>query len=168
MEFADFEAFENNIVNLNQFEFLDYKSKINKNNDTYIDLMSDSFNMSSVAFDGQVIIVNKYYVARPDLVSLAIYGTDDYADIICKINGISNPFELNENDILFLPDIEFIRNCCKQSSSKSEIVETEDEILTPKKTNNFQKKKNERRSSNEQLEGEQNYVIDKSLGLVFY
>ena len=150
------------------YKILEYKSKINKNNDTYIDLMSDSFNMSSVAFDGQVIIVNKYYVARPDLVSLAIYGTDDYADIICKINGISNPFELNENDILFLPDIEFIRNCCKQSSSKSEIVETEDEILTPKKTNNFQKKKNERRSSNEQLEGEQNYVIDKSLGLVFY
>ena len=150
------------------YKILDYKSKINKNNDTYIDLMSDSFNMSSVAFDGQVIIVNKYYVARPDLVSLAIYGTDDYADIICKINGISNPFELNENDILFLPDIEFIRNCCKQSSSKSEIVETEDEILTPKKTNNLQKKKNERRSSNEQLEGEQNYVIDKSLGLVFY
>lgn len=150
------------------YKILDYKSKINKNNDTYIDLMSDSFNMSSVAFDGQVIIVNKYYVARPDLVSLAIYGTDDYADIICKINGISNPFELNENDILFLPDIEFIRNCCKQSSSKSEIVETEDEILTPKKTNNFQKKKNERRSSNEQLEGEQNYVIDKSLGLIFY
>lgn len=150
------------------YKILDYKSKINKNNDTYIDLMSDSFNISSVAFDGQVIIVNKYYVARPDLVSLAIYGTDDYADIICKINGISNPFELNENDILFLPDIEFIRNCCKQSSSKSEIVETEDEILTPKKTNNFQKKKNERRSSNEQLEGEQNYVIDKSLGLVFY
>ena len=108
------------------YKILDYKSKINKNNDTYIDLMSDSFNMSSVAFDGQVIIVNKYYVARPDLVSLAIYGTDDYADIICKINGISNPFELNENDILFLPDIEFIRNCCKQSSSKSEIVETED------------------------------------------
>ena len=150
------------------YKILDYKSKINKNNDTYIDLMSDSFNMSSVAFNGQVIIVNKYYVARPDLVSLAIYGTDDYADIICKINGISNPFELNENDILFLPDIEFIRNCCKQSSSKSEIVETEDEILTPKKTNNFQKKKNERRSSNEQLEGEQNYVIDKSLGLIFY
>lgn len=150
------------------YKILDYKSKINKNNDTYMDLMSDSFNMSSVAFDGQVIIVNKYYVARPDLVSLAIYGTDDYADIICKINGISNPFELNENDILFLPDIEFIRNCCKQSSSKSEIVETEDEILMPKKTNNFQKKKNERRSSNEQLEGEQNYVIDKSLGLVFY
>ena len=150
------------------YKILDYKSKINKNNDTYIDLMSDSFNMSSVAFDGQVIIVNKYYVARPDLVSLAIYGTDDYADIICKINGISNPFELNANDSLFLPDIEFIRNCCKQSSSKSEIVETEDEILTPKKTNNFQKKKNEKRSSNEQLEGEQNYVIDKSLGLVFY
>ena len=76
------------------YKILDYKSKINKNNDTYIDLMSDSFNMSSVAFDGQVIIVNKYYVARPDLVSLAIYGTDDYADIICKINGISNPFPL--------------------------------------------------------------------------
>ena len=40
--------------------------------------------------------------------------------------------------------------------------------MRAKKTKNFKKKKNERRSSNEQLEGEQNYVIDKSLGLVFY
>ena len=135
--------------------------------ENHYDLLYQTFRIPK-DFKYNVYVVTDEYVARPDLLSLHVYGTVNYADVLCKLNGISNPFELNENDILFLPDIEFIRNCCKQSSSKSEIVETEDEILTPKKTNNFQKKKNERRSSNEQLEGEQNYVIDKSLGLVFY
>ena len=47
-------------------------------------------------------VVSKEYIARPDLVSLAFYKTDEYADIICKVNGISNPFELNENMVLLI------------------------------------------------------------------
>ena len=34
--------------------------------------------------------------------------------------------------------------------------------------NNKQKRKNEQRSPNEQVFGDSNYIIDKSLGLVFY
>ena len=111
------------------YSLVNSKPLIKVNDVSYKDLLAKTFNSSKEYF-AQVVIVNEYYVGRPDLISLAMYGDDRYADVICKINGISNPFELNENDILFLPDIEFIRNCCKQSSSKSEIVETEDEILT--------------------------------------
>lgn len=41
---------------------------------------------------------------RPDLVSLAYYGTENYADIICKYNGISNPFSLAKDDIIKIPN----------------------------------------------------------------
>ena len=71
------------------YKIINYKYKVYGENDSYIDLMSKSFKFPSKV-DGYPIIVNKYYVARPDLISLAAYNTDKYGDIICKINGISN------------------------------------------------------------------------------
>lgn len=38
--------------------------------------------------------------ARPDLVSLRVYGEDTYQDYICKLNGISNPYSLDLDDTL--------------------------------------------------------------------
>lgn len=42
--------------------------------------------------------------ARPDLVSLRVYGEDTYQDQICKMNGISNPYSLNIDDVLVIPN----------------------------------------------------------------
>ncbi len=148
------------------YKILDYKSKITKNNNTYYDLMSKSFDYKPDT-SGGFLIINKYYVARPDLVSLALYGTDKYADILCKINGISNPFELNENDMIHYPSAEYLVSCCKYTNTPSEFVNDENETLK-KKITSFQKKKNSKRSPNEQIEGQKNFIIDKSLGLVFY
>ena len=148
------------------YKILDYKTKITRNGQTYYDLMSKSFNYKPDK-DGGFLIVNKYYVARPDLISLAIYGTDQYADIICKVNGISNPFELNENDLIYYPSSEYILECCKYSPNSSEFVESENDTLKKKETT-YQKKYNSKRSPNEQIEGKHNFVIDKSLGLIFY
>lgn len=111
-------------------------------------------------------IVNKYYVARPDLISLAFYGTDRYADIICKINGISNPFEINENDMLDLPSVETVRYYAISNKNSSELVSGGTDITKPKISK--QKSLNKKRSPNEQVVGDKNFVIDKSLGLVFY
>ena len=149
------------------YRILDYKYVVNQDNDSYIDLMSNSYSVP-YSFNGAPIVVNKYYVARPDLISLAVYGTDEYADILCKINGISNPFELNEGDLIYVPDVDTIINCCQMADYKEDIVQPNDTILYTKKKNNFKKKPNERRSSNEQVEGDQIYVIDKSLGVVFF
>ena len=58
-----------------------------------LDLLAAPVNSDAkMSYQNDVIIVNEYYVARPDLISLAVYGDDKYADIICKFNGISNPF----------------------------------------------------------------------------
>jgi hypothetical protein len=170
-----------------------YETLFNKatiNDDTegeYVDLLSDSlkeYNSDSQEwasiFDGaRRAVVSKYYVARPDLISLAFFKDDCYADLICKINGISNPFELNENMILLIPDrykLESLKadinpsesemiSSSSSSSTTSSSSSTSD-ITNTAKTN--QKLKNERRSPAEATVEDSNYTVNYDLGLVFY
>lgn len=67
-----------------------------------IDLFQQTYSASN-EFSYRVYTMEEAYIARPDLVSLAVYGTDNFADIICKLNGISNPAELNEGMSLIVP-----------------------------------------------------------------
>lgn len=150
------------------YRIINYKPTVTRNNEEYLDLLCDVFNKDEL-ITGYPIIVNEYYVARPDLVSLAVYGDDRYGDIICKVNGISNPFELNEDDMIFIPNIDYINDCVKASKINSDFInDPKTDTIELKDTNNYQKKKNEVRSPNEQTLGDDNYIIDKSLGVVFY
>ena len=90
------------------YRLIDYKATLTKDGNTYIDLLSKVW-QNKTPSTGKVIVVNEFYVARPDLISLALYGSDEYADVLCKLNGISNPFELNENDLIFCPSIEYMK-----------------------------------------------------------
>lgn len=148
------------------YRLVDYKPKINVNGTEYIDLLGNPFNYES-QLTGNFIIINKYYVARPDLVSLAAYGDDKYADIICKLNGISNPFELNEDNLVFIPSLEYVLACIKNTDEESDLVSAPEDTIGVKMSS-YQKKYTDTRSPNQQLVGEKNFVIDNSLGLVFY
>ena len=50
-----------------------------------------------------------YHVVKPeeemriDLISFQYYGTEDYLDILCKFNGISNPFSLIRDQLIRIP-----------------------------------------------------------------
>lgn len=91
---------------------IDKKTKVvDYKNNEIIDLTSSIFNESKTSG----IVFNMYRVPesmimRIDLVSLAAYGTDKYADLILKYNGISNPFSLNKDDILLIPTLDTIEN----------------------------------------------------------
>jgi len=41
---------------------------------------------------------------RADKVAFAEYGTDEYTEYILKYSGVSNPFSIAEDDVLFIPD----------------------------------------------------------------
>lgn len=136
-------------------------------NEQRYDLLSQP--ISTVDFSPEdIIVVNKYYVARPDLIALAVYGDDKYADFICKYNGISNPFELNEDDVIYIPGFDKFNSMIKNSIDSSEIIENTNSKIIPFKEHEFQKEIDEVRSPAQQTVGETNYVIDKSLGVVFY
>lgn len=50
--------------------------------------------------------MTSYYEMRPDLVALAEYDDTDYTEVVLKFTGVSNPFALEENDIMIFPRIE--------------------------------------------------------------
>jgi hypothetical protein len=184
------------------------KVTIYKDGEKYemIDLLSKIYNGDTNIY-GNTFTITKEYIARPDLVSYAVYGSDRFGDLICKVNGISNPFELNEGMIIFAPLREFLDKITCRLGASNELVSpnskinsngTNDNIFSdfstsmldnsklkeeikkdPKKNKTIsstigkefktsKKLKNERRSPGEQTIEDVNYVIDKSLGLVYY
>lgn len=153
------------------YKTLDFKGITNKqvddNTEYYIDLLSKVVDPDYEISGGTVVVANEYYVGRPDLISLAVYGTDQYADIICKVNGISNPFELNEDMILYCPSVNNINQLFKWGAAKtpSDKASDADSIITKK---NNTKLKTEYRSPADATIDSKNYVINKTLGLVFY
>ena len=152
----------------------------------YVDLLSRTYN-GNIVERGRILEVEEYYIARPDLISLAVYGDDKYADILCKINGISNPFELNKGMIIYAPEVTVLNNALSGKKYNSDILDefkhlsstdkniyasdyrndTNEETIEKKKSN-LQKYKNERRTPGEQTVTDNNYIIDRSLGVVIY
>lgn len=111
----------------------------------------------------EVMQVEKKYVARPDLLVKSVYGSNEYTDIICKLNGISNPFELNEGMMLVMPSpdslFHFVSKPNKNSSDTNEVGV----INTPKP-----KKKNEQRKANEAIISDVRFKIDKTSNVIVY
>ena len=68
------------------------------------------------------------------MISLAYYGDDRYGDLLCKINGISNPFEMNENDMLDIPSLETVQFYSRPNKNASEIITKGSSISQSKKT----------------------------------
>ena len=152
------------------YDLLANKPNMDINNELGIDLLYKTLNYVDDGSErGQFLNVNEYYVARPDLISLAVYGDDKYADIICKLNGISNPFELNENTVLFIPTFEYMNFIIDKTGHNKHTNKIEDsDVISSSNKIGAQKEKNEKRSPSQQLVGDTNYIIDKSLGVVFY
>ncbi len=71
------------------------------------DLTASMFNLQSKNFISYNIYrVPKEFAMRPDLISAAAYNNTLYAEIILKFNGISNPFSIQEGDIILIPNLE--------------------------------------------------------------
>lgn len=133
-----------------------------------IDLLSKSLKYSPI-YEAELIVVPKEYVARPDLISLAVYGSDEYADIICKVNGISNPFELGEGQRLVCPSVHSLENMLYEPCEANVFINDpkQDSILNNVKNN--KKNVNSKRSPNEATVFDKNYTYIKGVnGLIFY
>jgi len=50
------------------------------------------------------------YEMRPDLISQAVYNNTIYAEFILKYNGISNPFTIENDDVILVPDLNSAKN----------------------------------------------------------
>ena len=85
---------------------LDTKKQIqDRNGNTIVDLTKSIFSRQSGAVnDYEIMKMDEMFHMRPDLVSQAAYETDQYAELILKFSGISNPFTLDDDDVLMIPN----------------------------------------------------------------
>lgn len=107
-----------------------------------------------------IYTVSKSHVARPDIISRIVYGTDIYGDFICKVNGISNPFEINEGDLLVIPKIDSIKQFLTVDTfnDSTEVQENKPKV----------KSKNEKRKANEAIIGDTRFKVDKDNRVIIY
>lgn len=108
--------------------------------------------------------VTKDYIARPDLISYDAYGDAMYADVICKLNGVSNPFELNEGMKIIVPTPDDISRFIIEPSIKDK-----DSNWGPSGgVSDSTKTKKSKRQANEAIMGDTRFKIDKANGVIIY
>lgn len=79
--------------------------RIDENGESYLDLTQSTFAFQYSSPIKSVYRVEEDAVMRPDIISYKFFGTDKYADAICKVNGIFNPFSIEEGKVLVIPDV---------------------------------------------------------------
>jgi hypothetical protein len=75
------------------------------NGDSVVDLIRRSVSFRGVTVNqGKSYIVEEGLQMRGDLISKTFYQTSGFLCLLLKYNGISNPFAIDVNDILKMPD----------------------------------------------------------------
>jgi len=101
------------------------KPEITVNGKTLIDLFPQGYQIPSGSLNINLIKVSPEYIARPDLLSIAIYGSDTYGDLLMKLNNITNPLELNDGMVLVCPVPAAMSQIKFSNVQKSEIIEAD-------------------------------------------
>lgn len=112
------------------------------------------------SFSYKVVEVSKGMIGRPDLLSKYCYQNDIYADILCKLNGISNPFELNEGMLVIVPDLADL--------DKFMYIERPIESAATSEDGPKPKAKKDKRKANEAVIGDTRFKIDSNNKIIIY
>ena len=88
-----------------------------------------------------------------------------YGDVICRINGIQNPFELDEGTLLFVPEIQDMDKFLVPADKEENIEDTEEDVRNNKPS---YKKPKEKRAPNEAIIGDTRFKIDKTNRVIIY
>ena len=86
------------------------------------DLTASMFNLQVQNYiTYNIYKVPKEFAMRPDLISAAVYNNSIYAEIILKYNGISNPFTIQEGDLILIPNLDSAKaNIAPQEGSPAD------------------------------------------------
>lgn len=88
---------------------IDKKPIINNPNDNneIVDLTKSIFSKEAAGLDTYTTVkLDNHFQMRGDKVAFHEYGTDNYTEYILKYSGVSNPFSIDGDDVLFIPDPE--------------------------------------------------------------
>lgn len=147
-----------------QNPLLTYKSELKSNvlGQQVYNLLDQTFQIPN-DFQYNVIEVTEGFVGRMDLISKQVYGDTKYQDVLCKLNGISNPFELNAGTVLVLPDVSYIDEFYYFEDPEERDPDSSESMNKP-----VAKTKKEKRKPNEAVIGEKRFRIDPNRKVIVY
>lgn len=147
-----------------QNPLLTYKSELKSNvlGQQVYNLLDQTFQIPN-DFQYNVIEVTEGFIGRMDLISKQVYGDTKYQDVLCKLNGISNPFELNAGTVVVLPDVSYIDDFYYYESPEERDPESNEAANKP-----VAKSKKEKRKPNEAVIGEKRFKIDSNRKVIVY
>ena len=99
-----------------------------------VDLTQGNYNPNNSSVFIEYGVITEDFVMRPDLLGKLFYSDPGSYELILKQNGISNPFSIDEGDVLFIQDRRAITNQFSTSGgpkSNSDIVRNQ--YLDPSK-----------------------------------
>lgn len=137
------------------------KSVTTNENGEQIRNLADEIFVIPDEFQYEVVTVDETCVARPDLVSMTMYKSDVFTDILCKLNGISNPFELNVGMKLVCPTIDYMESFMNARDES-------DEIVAEPQRENVNVNRNKRMRPCDVTTSDSRYIIDKTRNIVIY
>lgn len=132
------------------------------NNTEIVNLLDKTFSIPN-EFTYNVIEIPKDCIARMDLIANQIYGDPSFSDLLCKLNGISNPFELNEGDMIVCPNVSDIGNFYYIESAYEKEIENDEKVNKP-----IPKGVKEKRKPNEAVIGDKRYKVDRANKVIIY
>lgn len=118
------------------------------------------------AYSAQVMLVTDAYEARPDVFCQDVYGDEDAQDVICKLNGISNPFEFAAGMYVIVPDADALQEFYCVPVLKEEM--SIDKAPEEKRYKPTPKAATATRKPNEAVIGDRRFVIDRGSKVIIY
>ena len=113
---------------------------VDNNGNTIVNFVSSIFGKKVVAMNAyNSVRLTEFFQMRPDKVSFNEYGTTDNAEFILKYSGISNPFSLDKDDILIIPE---------EEQAKAQMVDIEEKETNHNQVRNYYKFTNKDYQSN--------------------
>jgi hypothetical protein len=79
--------------------------KLDPNGNQIVDLTVGTISTNQAISNYTFRNVPDDYVMRPDLIALSELGSTDYAEYILMFNQIGNPFSIQKDDILMIPEL---------------------------------------------------------------
>lgn len=112
---------EKNKDSTGKINFLSNRTKVNLDNLTINDW----------------VLIKEGDTARIDILGLLINGNINYIDLLCKVNGISNPFNIQEGDVIAIPDPSSLSNQVTKRINIKPIEKQTEEESDPNDSSNI-------------------------------
>ncbi len=106
-------------------KLLDLKDEMLRNGEFLIDFTENNFEVNYLdpyLAVSRIILVEDRHLCRPDLICWEAFGNLEYLDAILKFNQITNPFSIEEFDLILIPAIRSIDRFYKKEKRQSRIT----------------------------------------------